>query len=141
MIENSLGIEFCKTCAECDQPLREEEILSGLGKNKSKYTITCPICKGEFVPKITLYSENVSEYVNGKVGTTISMLPPVTLYKELLNIFESEGDKVVTTECLLKEHKIVFWNLIMYFKVMKLPSFILDNDFSNKHLSMQVSWI
>jgi NAD-dependent SIR2 family protein deacetylase len=60
IIENSLGIELCKTCNECGQALREEELLSGLGKNKSKYTINCPICKGEFVPKMTLYSENVS---------------------------------------------------------------------------------
>jgi hypothetical protein len=63
------------------------------------------------------------------------MLPPVTLYKELLNIFESEGDKVITNESLLADHKIVFWNLIMYFKVMKLPCFILDNDFSHNHVS------
>lgn len=75
------------------------------------------------------------------MGTVVSMLPPVTLYKELLNIFESEGDKVITNQSLLTDHKIVFWNLIMWFKVMKLPCFILDNDFTHNHVSAQVSWI
>jgi len=49
--------------------LKEEELLSGLGKSKAKYTIACPICKKEFLPKITLYSENSSEHINGKNGT------------------------------------------------------------------------
>ena len=37
---------------------------------------------------------------------------------------------------MLKSHKIVFWNLIVYFKVMKLPVFLLNLDFSDKHLQV-----
>ena len=136
VLENSLCIEFCKACHECEQPLREEELLSGLCKNKQKYTIACPICKKEFVPKITLYSEHKTDFINGRDGTTVNMLPPVTLYKELLNIFEHEGDEVITSESLLKSHKIIFWNLVVYFKVMKLPVFLLNLDFSEKHLNV-----
>ena len=54
----------------------------------SQAYVSCSICKKEFVPKITLYSEHITEFINGKQGTTVNMLPPVTLYKELLNIFE-----------------------------------------------------
>ena len=35
----------------------------------------------------------------------------------------------------------MFWNLILYFRIMKLPSFFLDQDYSAKHIRVQVSWI
>lgn len=34
------------------------------------------------------------------------------------------------------EHSVVFWNSILYFKIMKLPCFIIDLDFSPKHLKV-----
>lgn len=35
----------------------------------------------------------------------------------------------------------MFWNMVVYFRIMKLPYFILDQDFSHKHVKVQVSWI
>lgn len=54
------------------------------------------------------------------------MLSPVVLYKEFINTLNKEGDKVLMSESFISEHSVVFWNLIMYFKIMKLPCFILD---------------
>lgn len=30
------------------------------------------------------------------------------------------------SQSFISEHSVVFWNLILYFKIMKLPCFILD---------------
>jgi len=39
-----------------------------------------------FVPKFTIYSEHENSFVQGRKGEVISMLPPLTLYKEFINI-------------------------------------------------------
>ena len=39
---------------------------------------------------------------------------------------KSEGDEAISSPKFVKDHEVVFWNLIVYFKVMKLPYFILD---------------
>ena len=41
----------------------------------------------------------------------------------------------------MKEHRTVYWNLIIYFKIMKLPIFLLDLDFSSVHTKVHVSQI
>ena len=69
------------------------------------------------------------------------MLPPCTLYKEFINTLSKKGDSVLTQEVFMTEHSVVFWNLIIYFRIMKLPIFFLDQDYSTKHAKVQVSWI
>lgn len=44
-------------------------------------------------------------------------------------------------ESFLKEHKTVFWNVILYFKMLKLPIFMLDLDYSQLHIKVNVSQI
>ena len=41
----------------------------------------------------------------------------------------------------MKEHKFVFWNIILYFKIMKLPIFMLDLDYSKLKVNANVSQI
>jgi hypothetical protein len=65
----------------------------------------------------------------------------VPLYKEFLNTLGKKGDRILTQEAFLHEHSVVFWNMIVYFKIMKLPCFIIDQDYSQKHVKVQVSWI
>ena len=71
----------------------------------------------------------------------MQLLPPVALYKEFINTLSKKGDAVLTQETFLNDHSVVFWNLILYFRIMKLPSFFLDQDYSAKHIRVQVSWI
>ena len=33
----------------------------------------------------------------------------------------------------IKNHKDVFWNIIFFFKVLKLPNFMIDLDYSPHH--------
>lgn len=127
---SSLYLEFESKCGQCDRNLKEEEILSGFGKSTSMYTIKCPICKDSYVPKFTVYSEYKTDYLKGRDGMTITLLSPVTLYKEYINIVEQKGEQIVLKENFLREHKFVFWNIVLYFKIMKLPLFMLDLDYS-----------
>ena len=60
----------------------------------------------------------------------MSLLPPITLYKEFFNILMKEGDQILMSENFIQNHKIAFWNMILYFKILKLPSFMLDLDYS-----------
>ena len=101
--------------------------------------IKCPICKENFVPKFMVYSEYKTDYLKGREGVSIQLLSPVTLYKEYINIVEHKGEQVVLRESFLREHKTVFWNIILYFKIMKLPFFMLDLDYSQLHIRVHVS--
>jgi hypothetical protein len=45
VLENSLFLDLQKECMQCMATLREEEILSGMQKHISEYTIKCPVCE------------------------------------------------------------------------------------------------
>lgn len=121
--------------------MKEEELLSGFTKNLSAYTVRCPICKNQFVPKFTVYSEYKTDYLRGREGVCITMLSPIVLYKEYINIIEQKGGQQILKESFLRDHKAVFWNLILYFKIMKLPLFMMDLDFSQLHIKVHVSQV
>jgi hypothetical protein len=58
------------------------------------------------VPKFTIYSENENSWVlNGNKGMTISMLPPITLYKEFFNILVKESADSIMSEEFINDHK------------------------------------
>jgi hypothetical protein len=61
------------------------------------------------------------------------MLPPVCLYKEFINIVSKESDQILMTDDFISKHKMVFWNIILYFKILKLPYFMVDLDYSPYH--------
>ena len=88
-----------------------------------------------------MYSEYKTAFINGREGLTMQLLPPAALYKEFINTLSKKGDAVLTQEAFLNDHSVVFWNLILYFRIMKLPVFFLDQDYSSKHQKVQVSWI
>ena len=54
------------------------------------------------------------------------MLPPITLYKEFFNILVKESPDSIMSEEFIVDHKQVFWNLILYFKLLRLPHFMID---------------
>ena len=50
------------------------------------------MCKENFVPKFTVYSEHKTDYLKGREGMSVQLLSPVTLYKEYINIVEQNGE-------------------------------------------------
>jgi hypothetical protein len=96
-------------------------------KNQSEYIIKCPICKAAYVPKFMIYTERKSKILHeGRDGLCMQLLSPVVLYKEFINTLNKEGDSILMSENFIIEHSVVFWNLVLYFKIMKLPCFVLD---------------
>lgn len=93
------------------------------------------------MPRFTIFSEYKTEYLKGREGISIQMLSPVTLYKEYVNMIEHKGDQTVLKENFLKEHSTLFWNIVLYFKILKLPIFIIDLDFLEQHIKVHVSQI
>ena len=93
ILENSLFLDIEKTCTKCKESLREEELFTGFQKNLSTYTVKCPICSKEFVPKFSVHSEHQdSAYLKDIKDKPVQLLPPVTLYKEFFNIITKKGD-------------------------------------------------
>lgn len=45
--------------------------MSGFSKNLSSYVIKCPMCKENFVPKFTVYSEYKTDYLKGREGMSV----------------------------------------------------------------------
>ena len=88
-----------------------------------------------------IYSEYKTDYLKGKEGLSVQLLSPVILYKEYINLVEHKGEQIVLKESFLKEHRTVFWNIILYFKIFKLPVFMLDLDYSPLHITVNVSQI
>lgn len=82
------------------------------------------------MPEFTVYSEYKTDYLKGREGVKVTLLSPIILYKEYINLVEKKGEQIVLRESFLKDHKTVFWNVILYFKLMKLPIFMLDLDYS-----------
>jgi len=39
----------------------------------------------------------------------------------------------------INNHKIVFWNIVLYFKLLRLPFFMLDLDYSANHQKIHCS--
>jgi DENN domain-containing protein 4 len=64
------------------------------------------------------------------------MLSPVVLNKEFINSLNKKGEQILMSDSFIKDHSVVYWNLVLYFKIMKLPGFILDHDTSQKHLKV-----
>lgn len=63
----------------------------------------------------------------------ITLLPPLTLYKEFINLIAKNGDEILMSDNFIKNHQIVFWNIILYLKIVKLPNFMLDLDYTPYH--------
>ena len=81
----------------------------------------------------SVYTETENQYVPGLAGLHIPLLPPVTLYKEYINLISKKGDQVIMSEEFVTEHQKIFWNIILWFKIVKLPRFMVDCDFGPHH--------
>lgn len=56
----------------------------------------------------------------------MQLLCPVVLYKEFVNTLNKAGEQVLVSGNFIADHSVVYWNLVLYFKILKLPTFIMD---------------
>lgn len=121
----------------CNHLIREEEIMSGWQKSMNEYISQCPSCKAKFVPQLNLYTDSDHEFLNGKDGIEIQWLPPSCLLKEFTNCISQRGESILLKEDFRKDHKTLYWNLVFYFKLLKLPTFFLDQYYNPAHIFRQ----
>ena len=58
---------------------------------------------------------------------TVNLLSPVVLLKEVDQLIKNQGERYFFTSDWYKhkQHKQIFWNIVYYFNLFHLPTFIL----------------
>jgi hypothetical protein len=114
---------------KCQKTLSFIEIISNFTSNVHQYTVNCPHCGIEFVPRFTVFSSLGTWTGSEGIGTLLwcEFLSPWTLQKEILNIIESNGISSILsssfreTSTSSSQYSTIFWNLIVYFRHYGLP--------------------
>ncbi len=119
-------IELSNKCnnPDCDRYLREEEIMSAWPRSLDRYSIKCPACGKEFIPDmvIQLGPEKVKHFY---------FLSPPLFAKEVHNLVENKSAGAFFCSEFYKKHKVTFWNMIFYFRLINQPYFMLDLNYKN----------
>ena len=110
--------------------------MSGWQKSMNEYVSQCPLWKAKFVPKLNLFTDSDHNSLCGREGFEVQWLPPSWLLKEYTNCVSQRGENIILKEDFRKDHNTIFWNLIFYFKLLKLPWFFLDNYYNPAHIFM-----
>ena len=103
----------------------------------NEYVSQWPLCKAKFVPKLNLFTDSDHNSLSGREGMEVQWLPPSCLLKEYTNWVSQRGENIILKEDFRIDHKTIFWNLIFYFKLLKLPCFFLDNYYNPAHTFRQ----
>jgi hypothetical protein len=127
--------------SSCQRALSILEIIKAFPTDSNCYTIRCPSCQREFVPRFTVScSLETWEGSEGR-GTPLwcELLSPWVLQKELLNVIGSRtgsgggtggggstGVELVVSPSfrdsqLKPQCAVLFWNLLVYFRLYGLP--------------------
>lgn len=113
---------------KCQKLLTFIEVINNFSSNIHQYTVTCPYCILDFVPRFTVYSSlETWEGSEGK-GTLLwcEFLSPWTLQKEILSIIESNGISSIISSSfrdptINSQYSTIFWNLMIYCRHYGLP--------------------
>jgi len=117
------------------RPLTIGEIYRGWDAgNPNKYTTKCIQCGTTFVPRFCVTTSLPShEWIGSEgPGTPLwcELLSPWTLRKEVFNVIFEDGVETLTSAEFRKssiQNAIVFWNIIVAFRIRGLPySFLLS---------------
>jgi hypothetical protein len=118
--------DYCPNCLrkQSKGKMSVEEILAGFKKEKSTFHTTCNICLTKMFPKIYFLNNNSHglDQIN-----SVNFLSPLVLIKEVDNLIKNYGEKHYYLSDYFKhnEQKHIFWNLVFYFGVLGLPTFVL----------------
>ena len=129
-----LTYEMCPICIKSNKKPKKitiEQILAGFSRGKSDYSSVCPNCFNKIFPKIYFLKKSQQNLE----AQNVNLLSPLNLVKEIEDIIKNHN---FNEACFyLKDffqknyqNDIIFWNLVFYFKLFNLPTFVLyiDND-------------
>jgi pentatricopeptide repeat protein len=118
-------------CPDCLNATTLIEMLEGLERSYSEYTITCPL-RHKFAPKlhIILHAECRG---NDNYKEVLFVSPPV-LRKELENVTYLHGEDALSSKNFVDKFPMQYWNMLMYFNLISLPTFFLNPTFDPARL-------
>jgi hypothetical protein len=130
--------QFGTVCpaAKCTlkRPLTISEIYHGFEPpDANKYTTRCFECGIEFVPRFCVDCSSPDWQGSEGPGTTLwcELLSPWTLRKEVLQILCQDGADFLVSKSFRNsssQHAVIFWNIIIAFRLCGLPySFLLSD--------------
>lgn len=122
----------------CRKGLKIFEIIDNFSTDANKYTVKCPHCSREFVPRFTVHSKNDDWVGSTGVGSVLwcELLSPWVLQKELLNDIDTMGiESIVSSDfrngSINPQSSVVFWNMMVYFRLYGLPyAFLITEKLS-----------
>ena len=127
---------------KCRKQLQIFEIINNFSSDANTYTVKCPYCTKEFVPRFTVCSLNADWIGSAGVGTPLwcELLSPWVLQKEILNIIDSNGIETIVSSqfrdvSLSTQNSVIFWNMMVYFRLYGMPyAFLITEKLSTAFL-------
>ena len=122
-----LTYEMCPICIKTNKKIKKitiEQILAGFSRGKSFYSSICPNCFNKIFPKIYFLKKTQQ---NLEVQS-VNFLSPLVLVKEIENIIKNHSEEYFFLESFYNYQRHIFWNLVFYFKLFNLPTFVLYID-------------
>ena len=121
-----LNYDYCYTCCKSKKikKLYIEDIIGGFGRDTSSDYSICFNCLNNFHPKIYLISD--AQKSVDKIET-IKLLNPIVLLREIDNMIRLYGEKYffLSNYHINRDQRYIFWNIVYYFNLLKLPCFVL----------------
>ena len=119
-------------CQECNKKLNLYQLLQNSNEEKEILWAKCPYDNSYFLPELIVrFGNEMNKNSNLKISTSIldniALYSPYTLYYTMLNsIIKDNKLDINNFKCNFNP---IFWNLIWYFSVEKLPfDFILPYE-------------
>lgn len=113
-------------CPNCEYNLTEEDIMSGWEKSYSNYTTRCPTanCDQKFVAKFSVLLKSADG--TDPRAMKVEFLSPPLIRKELENLIYTHGEGSMLAKDFCDKHRILYWNMSLYFSLLRLPFFFLN---------------
>ena len=124
-----LTYEMCPICIKSNKKPKKitiEQILAGFSRGKSDYSSVCPNCFNKIFPKIYFLKKSQQNLE----AQNVNFLSPLVLVKEIDNIIKNHSEVYFFLESFYQDNyqRHIFWNLVFYFKLFNLPTFVLYID-------------
>jgi hypothetical protein len=135
-INEKVTFVFEEICDNCDKKIDIYNFLKNINNiNNDIVWAKCPFCLHSYLPKIkVIYGDEINK--NDKLKQSTSIVDEVILYSPKTLKYNFFDNSNIDIDKLKLNYYPIFWNLVYYFKINKLPfDFILpyeDNIFKLK---------
>jgi hypothetical protein len=124
--------------SSCQKSLSLPELVRGFPTDSNCYTVKCPHCQMDFVPRFTVFSSLTTWEGSEGRGSALwcELLSPWVLQKELMNVVLGSGIETMVSGAFRDgvsnpQYSVLFWNLMVYCRLYGLPyAFLITEKMS-----------